>query len=88
MLSKILYLYDILSCDYLCFPASTFYKLELVNREKNFNKMFGQKEMNVGVMQVGGAKKKKKTRSGERRGGSAPKPPKNGGGRFPDVGRS
>ena len=66
-----------------------FYKLELVNREKNFNKMFGQKEMNVGVIKVGGAKKKKRNkRSGERRGGSAPKPPKNGGGRFPDVGRS
>ena len=45
------------------------------------------KEMNVGVMQVGGAKKnsRAKKRSGERR-GSAPKPPKiGGGGRFPDV---
>ena len=62
-----------------------FYKLELVNREKNFNKMFGQKEMNVGVMQVGVKKKSKKKRSGERRNsGGAPKPPT---GRFPDVGR-
>ena len=25
--SKILYLYDILSCDYLCFPASTVFTL-------------------------------------------------------------
>ena len=27
VLSKILYLYDILSCDYLCFPASTLWVL-------------------------------------------------------------